>query len=136
MVQPGIHTLGTPKPTYSSLINRMLYSHNINPVPALSDSSQLLRVGVGFSYADYGETVETTEDAARNVHAFITIFFETFSDFAGRPLHLSGESYAGKYLPVFASYIYDQNRAAEAAGRNPINLQSVLIGNGITDIST
>ena len=94
------------------------------------------RVGVGFSYADYGETVETTEDAARNVYAFITIFFETFSEFAGRPLHLAGESYAGKYLPVFASYIYDQNRVANAAGRNPINLQSVLIGNGITDIST
>lgn len=51
------------------------------------------RVGVGFSYADYGETVETTEDAAKNVHAFITIFFETFKQFSGRPLHLSGESY-------------------------------------------
>ncbi|EPT00094.1 peptidase S10 serine carboxypeptidase [Fomitopsis schrenkii] len=93
-------------------------------------------VGVGFSYAEYGETVETTEDAARNVHAFITIFFETFAEFSGRPLHLAGESYAGKYLPVFASYIYDQNRIANAAGRDAINLQSVLIGNGITDIST
>jgi hypothetical protein len=51
-------------------------------------------VGVGFSYADYGEVVETTEDAAKNVHAFITIFFETFTQFSGRPLHLAGESYA------------------------------------------
>ena len=50
-------------------------------------------VGVGFSYADYGETVETTEDAAKNVHAFLTIFFETFSQFQGRALHLAGESY-------------------------------------------
>lgn len=58
------------------------------------------RVGVGFSYADYGETVETTEDAARNVHAFISIFFATFSQFAGKPLHLSGESY-GVSSPVF-----------------------------------
>ncbi|KAI0736660.1 peptidase S10 serine carboxypeptidase [Fomitopsis betulina] len=93
-------------------------------------------VGVGFSYAEYGETVETTEEAARNVHAFITIFFETFTEFSGRPLHLAGESYAGKYLPVFASYIHDQNRIMNAAGRDVINLQSVLIGNGITDIST
>lgn len=37
--------------------------------------------------------METTEDAAKNIHAFITIFFETFSQFSGRPLHLSGESY-------------------------------------------
>ncbi|PPQ82160.1 hypothetical protein CVT25_015138 [Psilocybe cyanescens] len=93
-------------------------------------------VGVGFSYADYGETVETTEDAAKNVHAFISIFFDTFTQFSGRPFHLSGESYGGRYLPVFASEIYDQNQIALREGRSAINLQSVLIGNGITDIST
>ncbi|EGO27192.1 hypothetical protein SERLADRAFT_413693 [Serpula lacrymans var. lacrymans S7.9] len=95
-------------------------------------------VGVGFSYADFGETVETTEDAAKNIHAFITIFFETFKQFTGRPLHLSGESYGvnGRYLPLFASEIYDKNQVAQAEGRPTLNLQSVLIGNGITDIST
>ncbi|KAI0829364.1 peptidase S10 serine carboxypeptidase [Trametes gibbosa] len=93
-------------------------------------------VGVGFSYADYGETVETTEDAAKNIHAFLTIFFETFSDFKGRPLHLAGESYAGRYLPTFASYVYDENQVAKAEGRDTLNLTSVIIGNGITDIST
>jgi carboxypeptidase C (cathepsin A) len=87
------------------------------------------------------------------VHAFITIFFEVFKQFEGRPLHLAGESYGvgdissilydsdnvgfkGRYLPVFASEIYDQNEIAEAEGRPTINLQSILIGNGITDIST
>ena len=115
------------------------------------------RVGVGFSYADFGETVETTEDAAKNVHAFLTIFFETFSEFKGRPLHLAGESYAvsplqhqygaytgfngsdstqGRYLPAFASYVYDQNQIAQTEGRETLNLASVLIGNGIVDIST
>ena len=54
----------------------------------------ITRVGVGFSYADYGETVGTTEEAAQNIHAFITIFFGTFKQFSGRPLHLAGESYA------------------------------------------
>ncbi|OBZ71968.1 Carboxypeptidase Y A [Grifola frondosa] len=93
-------------------------------------------VGVGFSYADYGETVETTEDAAKNVHAFLSIFFESFSQFKGRPLHLAGESYGGRYLPAFASYVYDQNQVALAEGRDTLNLTSVLIGNGITDIST
>ncbi|KAH7930055.1 peptidase S10, serine carboxypeptidase [Leucogyrophana mollusca] len=93
-------------------------------------------VGVGYSYADFGETVETTEEAARNVHAFITIFFETFKQFAGRPLHLAGESYGGRYLPVFASEIYDQNEIAKVEGRSTLNLQSIMIGNGITDIST
>ncbi|KAF5390406.1 hypothetical protein D9757_005276 [Collybiopsis confluens] len=93
-------------------------------------------VGVGFSYADYGETIQTTEEAAKNVHAFISIFFETFSQFKGRPLHLSGESYGGRYLPVFASEIYDQNVIAQQEGRATLNLQSVIIGNGNTGIST
>ncbi|KAL5634578.1 hypothetical protein ACGC1H_002578 [Rhizoctonia solani] len=93
-------------------------------------------VGVGFSYADYGETISTTEDAAKNVQAFVTIFFETFSKFKGREFHMSGESYGGRYLPVFASEIIDQNSRAAALGFEPINLKSVLIGNGITDSKT
>lgn len=44
---------------------------------------------------------------------------------------MSGESYGGRYLPVFASAVYDNNAALIAAGKEPINLQSVLIGNGI-----
>ncbi|KAI0939055.1 hypothetical protein AcW1_004194 [Taiwanofungus camphoratus] len=44
-------------------------------------------IGVGFSYADYDETIENMEDAAKDVHAFISIFFATFSQFAGRLLH-------------------------------------------------
>ncbi|KAF7292811.1 Carboxypeptidase [Mycena indigotica] len=93
-------------------------------------------VGVGFSYADFGETVETTEQAAKNIYSFISLFFEAFPQFEGRALHLSGESYGGRYLPVFASEIYDQNKLATIEGRPVINLQSVIIGNGITDIST
>jgi carboxypeptidase C (cathepsin A) len=37
---------------------------------------------------------------------------------------------------VFAGEIYDKNELAAAEGRPTINLKSVLIGNGITDIST
>ncbi|KAH8829976.1 Alpha/Beta hydrolase protein [Flagelloscypha sp. PMI_526] len=93
-------------------------------------------VGVGFSYADYGISVETTEDASKDIYSFLSIFLETFPEFANRPVHLSGESYGGRYLPVFASEIVDQNERAKVEGRATINLQSVLIGNGITDIST
>lgn len=42
----------------------------------------------------------------------------------------------GRYLPVFASEIIDRNQVAIREGRPTINLTSVLIGNGITDIST
>ncbi|CAA7266378.1 unnamed protein product [Cyclocybe aegerita] len=92
--------------------------------------------GVGFSYADYGGPVGTTEEAAKDVAAFVVIFFENFSKFKGRPFHLSGESYGGRYLPIFASEIYDQNTKLVAAGLTPINLTSVMIGNGLSDFFT
>ncbi|KAJ7596523.1 serine carboxypeptidase [Mycena floridula] len=93
-------------------------------------------VGTGFSYADHGESVGTTEEAAKDVAAFVAVFFEHFSKFKGRPFHLSGESYGGRYLPLFASEIYDQNSKLEAAGLSPINLTSIMIGNGYTDFIT
>ncbi|KAK7036761.1 hypothetical protein VNI00_011427 [Paramarasmius palmivorus] len=87
-------------------------------------------VGVGFSYAEYGETVGTTEEAAKDIAAFVAIFFENFSQFRGRPLHMAGESYGGRYVPLFASAVYDQNSALINAGLAPINLTSIMIGNG------
>ncbi|KAF4622848.1 hypothetical protein D9613_001368 [Agrocybe pediades] len=90
-------------------------------------------IGVGFSYADHGEKVDTTEEGAKDVAAFVAIFFEHFSQFKGRAFHMAGESYAGRYLPLFASAVYDQNVKLVAAGMTPVNLQSVMIGNGMTD---
>ncbi|KAF8879930.1 Alpha/Beta hydrolase protein [Infundibulicybe gibba] len=90
-------------------------------------------VGTGFSYAEYGEAVSTTEDAAQDIAAFISIFFENFSQFKGRPFHMAGESYGGRYLPLFASAVYDQNTKLVEAGMSTINLTSIMIGNGMTD---
>ncbi|KAJ7039097.1 serine carboxypeptidase [Mycena alexandri] len=89
-------------------------------------------IGVGFSYAEHGEAVSTTEEAAKDMAAFVFIFFEHFS-FKNRPFHMAGESYAGRYVPVFAAEVYDQNNKLIDAGLTPINLTSVMIGNGITD---
>ncbi|KLO15321.1 alpha/beta-hydrolase [Schizopora paradoxa] len=90
-------------------------------------------VGTGFSYADFGETVVSTEKGAKDVAKFMALFFETFSKFKGRPLHLTGESYAGRYLPLFGAAIYDQNAELKSKGLTPVNLKSIVIGNGATD---
>jgi len=92
-------------------------------------------VGVGFSYAEFGETVDNTPNAAKDIAAFVAIFFEHFSKFKGRAFHMAGESYGGRYIPLFASEIYDQNAQLKAAGMPPVNLASVMIGNGCTDWS-
>lgn len=89
MARSGILIHGLPKQMSSFWINRKDFLQ--------LDTRQTKRffnsVGVGFSYADHGETIETTEEAAKNIYAFISIFFETFKGFSGRPFHLSGESY-------------------------------------------
>jgi len=90
-------------------------------------------VGVGFSYAEYGQSVSTSEEAAQDIAAFVSIFFESFPSFKGRSFHMAGESYGGRYIPLFASAVYDQNAWLSAKGLTPINLTSVMIGNGITD---
>ncbi|KAI0779113.1 serine carboxypeptidase [Irpex lacteus] len=93
-------------------------------------------IGVGFSYADYGEYVGTTEDGAKDVAAFVAIFFEHFGKFKGRAFHMAGESYGGRYIPAYASYVYDQNAKLIAAGATPVNLTSIMIGNGCSDWTT
>lgn len=88
-----------------------LLSHRI------SHAEGFRSVGVGFSYADYGEVVETTEDAAKNVHAFITIFFETFPQFSGRPLHLAGESYAVSWFLFLKHLVVDLGSLGQIPSR-------------------
>ncbi len=41
---------------------------------------------------------------------------------------MAGESYAGRYLPVFASEVHEQNARLVEARMTPINLQSIIIG--------
>jgi len=50
--------------------------------------------------------------------------------------HMAGESYGGRYLPVFASEIVDLNTRLETGRFTPIPLQSVMIGNGMTDFAS
>ncbi|KAG9971925.1 carboxypeptidase Y-like protein A, partial [Aureobasidium melanogenum] len=74
-------------------------------------------VNVGYSYS--GSSVTNTVAAGKDVYALLTLFFKQFPEYATQPFHISGESYAGHYIPVFASEILSHKK------RN-INLQSIL----------
>lgn len=105
---------------------------NFAPAPAVDQP-----IGVGFSHGSPGVFVDTTEQAAIDVHAFLVIFFATFDEFVGRPFHIAGESYGGRYLPLFATEIVHHNQLIQQRNDTkhaPINLVSVLIGNGLTDM--
>lgn len=79
----------------------------------------------GYSYSN-GDSVTTTVTAAKDSHAFLTLFFKQFPDYAKRDFHIAGESYAGHYIPVLASEILSHED-------NNFNLTSVVIGNGMVD---
>jgi len=96
------------------------YSWNSNASVIFLDQP----VNVGYSYSS--DSVSNTVAAGKDVYALLTLFFKQFPEYAKQDFHIAGESYAGHYIPVFASEILSHKK------RN-INLQSVLIGNGLTD---
>jgi carboxypeptidase C (cathepsin A) len=49
------------------------------------------------------------------------------------PFYVTGESYAGHYVPAVASYINEQNKKLPKASGERINLRGIGIGNGLTD---
>lgn len=96
------------------------YSWNANASVIFLDQP----VNVGYSYSSSG--VSNTVAAGKDVYALLTLFFEQFPEYASQDFHIAGESYAGHYIPVFASEISSHKKTN-------INLKSVLIGNGLTD---
>ncbi|CAI7585587.1 unnamed protein product [Penicillium manginii] len=96
------------------------YSWNSNASVIFLDQP----VNVGYSYS--GSAVSSTVAAGKDVYALLSLFFKQFPQYAKQDFHIAGESYAGHYIPQFASEILSHKK------RN-INLKSVLIGNGLTD---
>ncbi|KAI8901035.1 Alpha/Beta hydrolase protein [Globomyces pollinis-pini] len=94
-------------------------------------------VNVGFSYSDT-QRIGTTEDAAKDVYTFLQLFFDAFPKYSKLDFHVSGESYAGHYIPAIGKEINDNNNAILKGGKKGlhINLKSLAIGNGITDALT
>lgn len=82
-------------------------------------------VNVGFSYSSL--SVSNTVAAGKDVYAFLELFFKQFPEYNKKQdFHIAGESYAGHYIPVFASEILSHEDRS-------FDLTSVLIGNGLTD---
>lgn len=52
-----------------------------------------------------------------------------FTELTGRKLFITGESYAGYYIPYIATRIVDATAAQKAA--LPLNLQALLINDGV-----
>ena len=80
--------------------------------------------GTGFSSVSSYDASEG--DIANHFHSFFLEFLEEHPRFKGRPIYITGESYAGHYIPVIASYLIEQVNS-------DINIQGIAIGNGWVD---
>ena len=59
-------------------------------------------------------------------------WYEKFPEFKSNDLYISGESYAGVYVPYLAHYIVKHNEEASDDDFKP-NLKGFAVGNGVTN---
>lgn len=90
--------------------------------------------GVGMSEAPAGSSTGD-EQTASDALEFLQQFLKDHPEYGNRPVWLTGESYAGHYLPHLAAAIVAANKKTAAASGEPINLQGFLVGNPATDDS-
>ncbi|XP_020588235.1 serine carboxypeptidase-like 42 [Phalaenopsis equestris] len=83
--------------------------------------------GVGWSYSNRTSDY-TTGDAstANDMHIFLMRWFEKFPEFKTRDLFLTGESYAGHYIPQLALVLLNHNKHPN---NFKFNIKGVFIGN-------
>ncbi|KAJ1344930.1 hypothetical protein BSLG_000445 [Batrachochytrium salamandrivorans] len=98
-------------------------------------------VNVGFSHGD--GKVTDSEAAAADVYAFLQLFFQKYTKYSKLPFFVTGESYAGHYIPAIGKTISEGNAEVLASKERlfakgeaenvEIHLKGLAIGNGLTD---
>jgi serine carboxypeptidase-like clade 2 len=89
--------------------------------------------GVGFSVLGNIANNNTDDNitADDNLNALVYFFTVLFPEYQNNDFYISGESYAGVYIPYLATYILNYN--ANPTTTVPINLKGILVGNPVTD---
>ncbi|XP_037069561.1 probable serine carboxypeptidase CPVL [Pollicipes pollicipes] len=87
-------------------------------------------VGTGFSFTKSDDGyANNEEDVARDLYSALAQFFTLFDSYQGNDFYITGESYAGKYVPAISYKIHQENPSAKLK----INLKGMAIGDGICD---
>lgn len=86
--------------------------------------------GTGFSYTknDLGYA-RNQDDVARNMWEALKQFYTMFPELKQNQLYVTGESYAGKYVPAIGYKIHEENQN----GHFHMPLAGVAIGDGLCD---
>ncbi|WMV12940.1 hypothetical protein MTR67_006325, partial [Solanum verrucosum] len=90
--------------------------------------------GVGFSYSNTSSDYTTGDEKTRqDSFTFLVNWMERFPEYKHRDFYITGESYAGHYVPQLAQLILSYK---ETEPNLVINLQGIATGNGIIDDET
>ncbi|XP_018675275.2 serine carboxypeptidase-like 45 [Musa acuminata AAA Group] len=89
--------------------------------------------GVGFSFSSDSSDYEGVNDriTARDNLVFLQRWFTKFPRYKGRDLYITGESYAGHYVPQLAQLMVDFNKKEKV-----FNLKGIALGNPVLEFST
>jgi len=83
---------------------------------------------VGLSYADnQAGCVNSDQQQAQDNFAALQVFYKGYPEYSSRDLYLTGESYAGMYVPTLALQILAYNNQSST----PIPLKGIAVGNGV-----
>ncbi|XP_059663516.1 serine carboxypeptidase 1-like [Cornus florida] len=90
--------------------------------------------GVGFSYSNTSSDYNHTGDksTAKDAYTFLINWLERFPQYKIRNFYISGESYAGHYVPQLAYTILQNNWNAKTI----INLKGIAVGNAVMNNPT
>jgi serine carboxypeptidase-like clade 2 len=84
--------------------------------------------GVGYSYSNTSSDYDLSGDqrTADDAYLFLVNWLERFPEYKNRPFYISGESYAGHYVPQLAATILIEN---SYNSKTAINLRGILVPN-------
>ncbi|XP_022107550.1 lysosomal protective protein-like [Acanthaster planci] len=83
--------------------------------------------GVGYSFADSPDYTTNDDKTAENNYLALLDFFKKFPNMAKNDFYITGESYAGIYVPTLAVKVME--------GKDEINLKGFAVGNGVLDVA-
>ena len=83
-------------------------------------------IGTGFSGGTLEDMPKFEKEVARQFEIFMLGFYAKYPEFKGRDLYITGESYAGHYIPFISARLIESQDALNAG----VNLVGVGIGNG------
>ncbi|CAG4931554.1 venom serine carboxypeptidase [Colias croceus] len=87
-------------------------------------------VGTGFSFVKNPKGYCTNQtQVGEDLYSTLIQFFQLFPELQKNKFFITGESYAGKYVPALAYTIHKKNPSAKIK----INLKALAIGNGLSD---